>query len=353
MLKDIAKDIAHAADKLVGHDTPNTPDLDMQKVLDAQQALGPKPIETLTPEEARLQPSPADGAKVVMREKGLNPDDPQGVMTVDTHYMSDGFAQTVRLYWPEDRAADEILPVILYFHGGGFVIADIDVYDATPRTLAREVRALVVSAEYRHAPEHKFPAAHDDAYAAYLWTLDNAAEHRGDPERVALAGESAGGNLAIATAIKARDAGKPVPLHQLLVYPVAGTDLTTPSYQRYGDAKPLNKAMMEWFVGHYTNSKADLDDPRLDVIGKARLEGLPPTTLVLAEIDPLCSDGEKLAEALKAADVQVSQRVYEGATHEFFGMAPVVGEAKLAQLMAVERLRTAFGYSDISEMNVW
>ncbi|EGF93488.1 carboxylesterase type B [Asticcacaulis biprosthecium C19] len=345
MLEDLTKNLEKLADKMLGKDDPNAPNMpdgDMQKVLDALASLNPIAIETLTPEEARRQPTPADGAQKVMREKGMDPTDPMGVETRDIQYTGAAGPLAARVYTPEGASPDKPLPVILYFHGGGFVIADIDVYDSSPRALAKLVNAVVISAEYRHAPEHKFPAAHDDAFAAYKWVLDNAAGLDGDTSRVALVGESAGGNLALATAIKARDEGLQAPVRQVLVYPVAGTDMTTPSYRLYANAKPLNKAMMEWFVGHYLNGEQDKLDPRIDPIGQADLKGLPDTTLIMAEIDPLCSDGEILAQKLKSAGVNVNSRVFEGATHEFFGMALVTGEAKLAGGMAAMDLRGSF-----------
>ncbi len=344
MLENLTKGVEDLGRKLAGRDpnVANEPDSDMQAVLDAQAGFDPQPIETLTPEEARRQPTPADGVKRVMRQKGMDPNDPMGVTTEDVQYSGAAGPLPARIYRPESAQPDDHLPVVLYFHGGGFVIADLDVYDASPRAIAKLAKCIVVSAEYRHAPEHKFPAAHDDAFCAYLWVLENAENIGGDSERIAILGESAGGNLAIATTMRARDEGLPLPVRQVLVYPVAGVDTTTRSYQLYAHAKPLNKAMMEWFVGHYLNGEQDKQDPRIDLINKADLTGLPKTTLLMAEIDPLCSEGEKLADRLKDAGVDVNSHVFYGATHEFFGMATVVGEAKLAGGIAVMDLRSSF-----------
>ena len=344
MLENLTKGVEDLGRRVAGRDPnqANRPDDDMQAVLDAQAALGPKPIETLTPQEARQQPTPADGVKAVMRDKGMDPNDTMGVAVENIQYQGAEGLLAARVYRPENAGRDTLLPVVLYFHGGGFVIADLDVYDASPRAIAKGAKCIVVSAEYRHAPEHKFPAAHDDAFAAYTWLLDNAAELGGDPERIALLGESAGGALALATSVKARDEGLPLPVRQVLVYPVAGVDMTTKSYEMYADAKPLNKAMMQWFVGHYLNCDQDKQDRRIDAIGKADLADLPKTTILNAEIDPLCSDGELLAEKLKAAGVEVNHHVFYGATHEFFGMGSVVGEAKLAEGIAVMDLRSSF-----------
>jgi len=231
--------------------------------------------------------------------------------------------------------------VIVYIHGGGWVIADLDTYESSAMALAKKTGAIVASVEYRHAPEFRFPAAHEDTFAAYKWTLENAAKFGGDPKRVAIAGESAGGNMAIDVAIRARDEKVQAPLRMLLVYPVAGTDLTTPSYKQNELAVPLSKPAIEWFVKNTIQSPADLQDPRLNVYGKANLAGLPPATIINAEIDPLASDGQLLAEKLRAAGVKVTHELYKGVTHEFFGMDAVVADAGRAQDLAARDLKAA------------
>ena len=232
------------------------------------------------------------------------------------------------------------MPLIVYWHGG-WVIADLDTYDASARALAAESGAMVLSAHYRQAPEHRFPAAHEDGVTAWRWAAANARRLGADPARMAVAGESAGGNLAIDTAIAARDARLPMPVHMALIYPVAGTDTNTPSYRENTAAVPLSRAGILWFVERVTNSLADLQDPRLDVVGRADLRGRPPATIVTAELDPLRSDGELLAQRLAAAGVPVDQRTWPGVTHEFFGMAPAVASATEAQAWVGERLRRA------------
>lgn len=213
-------------------------------------------------------------------------------------------------------------------------------YDATPRALSNSVGAVVVSAHYRQGPEHKFPAAHEDAFAAYKWTVENAIKIRGDPSRIAVSGESAGGNLANAVSMAARDQKFPLPVQQLLVYPVAGADMNTPSYQENANAKPLNIPMMKWFFDHASNS-ADANDPRLVQL-KAELTGLPSTAIVTAQIDPLRSDGEMLAQKLQGAGLRVSLRNFSGVTHEFFGMGAIVPAAKGALAFASTELKSAF-----------
>lgn len=313
---------------------------DMQAVLTAQQMLGAKPVETLSPLRARLGPSVQDGARAVMRKNALSTAPDMAVTTQDVAYGPDPM-QYARIYKPAPAASGR-MPVIVYYHGGGWVIADVNVYDPTPRLLAKQLGAIVVSVEYRHAPEFKFPAQHDDAAAAYRWVLSNAASWGGDARRIALAGESAGGNLAVATAIAARDNRWQKPAHILAVYPIANSAMDLPSRRDSANAKPLNAAMLKWFGFFYSKTPADLMDPRINLVA-ADLRGLPPVTIVNAQIDPLRSDGETLAEALRTAGVNVEQRTYPGATHEFFGLGPVVKSAADAEAYAVARLGADLG----------
>lgn len=318
--------------------TPPSADKDMGKVLDALKSLNGKPIESLSATEARQQPTPADATKKVITEKDGS-FKPTPVAKVEDK-MIDGADGKIsaRFYTPEGKGP---MPVIVYYHGGGFVIATNDTYDASPRALANNAQAIVVSVEYRKAPEHKFPAAHDDAFAAYKWVLNNASTFGGDPKRVAVAGESAGGNLALNVAVRARDEKIQIPAHELLIYPVAGIDMNTESYKLNAEAKPLNKAMMGWFVKNYTRTPADLQDKRINLLD-AEFKGLNPATIITAEIDPLMTEGRKLADRMESQGVTVDYKNYEGVTHEFFGMAPVVLEATMAQKVAGEDLRSSF-----------
>jgi acetyl esterase/lipase len=311
-------------------------DPQMQEVLDAFEELGPKPIEELDPKEARQQPTPADAVGRVLAARGESTE-PEAVGDVEEIDAGN----PVRVYTPV--GADGPLPVLLYFHGGGFVIADLDVYDSSPRALANAAQCVVVSAEYRKGPEDPYPAAHDDAFAAYRWVLENMETLNGDG-RVAIAGESAGGNLAASTALQAREAGLPLPIHQLLVYPIADGDSSKPAYDEYADAKPLNTPMMEWFTQHYA---PDAADPRF-ALTKADLSGLPPATIITAEIDPLRDDGPALAARLEQAGVPVEQRKFDGVTHEFFGMGAAVDKAQDAVDFAAERLVQAFAQAGVA-----
>ena len=320
---------------------PARPAPDNQAVLDAMMSLGAKPIETLTPAEARRQPSFSDGVKAVMRQQGMSTAPDPSVTTQEDPYGGDPM-QKARIYKPASASTGAKLPVIVYYHGGGWVIADLDTYDSTPRMLSKQLNALVVSVEYRHAPEAKFPAQHDDANQAYDWVLRNAAKWGGDASHLAVAGESAGGNLAVAVAMHARDRHLTAPVHVLSVYPIASADPGTKSKADYANAKPLNTAMLMWF-GHYvTKSPADMQDPRWN-LAKANLRGLPPVTIVNAQVDPLQDDGAALESALRTVGVPVERRVFPGATHEFFGAAKVIRAAYDANAFAVGRLKTAFG----------
>ncbi len=314
-------------------------DADMLRVLTAFQASGAKPIPKLTVEQARSQPTPGDAAATVAQGMEM-PGKLPVAKVADIQVQGAAGMLPARVYDPGMSRGPA--PVILYFHGGGWVTGTLDTYDASDRALAQGTGAIVLSVQYRLGPENRFPAAQDDANASYAWLVQNAASIGGDATQIALAGESAGGNLAIDTAIAARDRHLPPPVHELLVYPVVGTDLTTPSYKETTDAVPLNRAAITWYVEHFTNGPADLKDPRLNVVGAADLRGLPPTTIVSAEIDPLRSEGEALAQKLQAAGVPVEQRTYSGVTHEFFGMGAVVGQAKQAEDFAVMRLKASF-----------
>ncbi|QRR04118.1 alpha/beta hydrolase [Dyadobacter sandarakinus] len=310
----------------------------MQAVIEKLASYKDAPIPGLTAMEARKNHTPTDAVKDLAKENQVPMPAPM-VDTVGRNIPVKGDSIHARIYTPTTGTAP--FPVIVYYHGGGFVIADLDVYDASAKGLAEQTGAIVVSVAYRLAPEHKFPTAHDDAYAAYAWVVKNAIALKGDPKRIAVAGESAGGNLAANVSMMARDKKETLPVHQLLVYPVAGSDMNTESYRKYAAAKPLDKPMMEWFVKNYLKNMGEAKDPRINLVG-ANLKGLPPTTIVLAEIDPLEKDGEILGEKLKAAGVKVNSKTYSGVTHEFFGMSLVVPESKDALAFAADELKNAF-----------
>jgi acetyl esterase len=315
---------------------PPTADADMQMVLDAHASLDPKPIEQLTPAEAREQPTPADAVKKLLSDTGRSTAPDPGLSKKTMNVPVEGGSIPVHIFTPEGAGP---FPVMVYYHGGGFVIADTSVYEASPRALASMAKAIMVAVDYRQAPEHPFPTAPEDAYAAYLWTIDHAREFNGDPARVAVGGESAGGNLATVVSMMARDRKVQLPVHQLLVYPVVNDDMNNASYKRNVNAKPLNKAMMGWFFKHYDG---DPKNPYALPMKAASLADLPPATIVAAEIDPLLTEGEQYAARLEKDGVQVDYRAWSGVTHEFFGMGAVVAKAKEAEQFAADALTKAF-----------
>lgn len=328
-------------------DTEPKPDHSMQRVLDEAQALGLVPIWHLTPEQARTQPTPGDGARQVMRDRGIDPDADLGIETRDFVIPGPGGDILARRY--ARKGEEDALPIVVYFHGGGWVIADLDTYDPTPRALALASDCVFISCHYRQAPENRFPAAHEDAWAAWQWIITNAAALGGDGERFAVMGESAGGNLAANVAIRARDAGGVRPAAQILVYPVAGNDMNTQSYVEHGEAAPLDRKSMEWFFGHVLERPEQAGDPRLNLV-MADLRDLPPTTIIGAEIDPLRSEGKLLAERLESAGIDVTYKCYEGVTHEFFGMGLIVKDAAAAQGVVAFELRKRLRHGIIGKI---
>ncbi|HEX8237539.1 MAG TPA: alpha/beta hydrolase [Abditibacteriaceae bacterium] len=320
-------------------------DPQMKAVLQQLIALKPRPIEKLTPRQARQQPTPADAVKALLQKQGRSTaPEPVGSVT-DRTVPSPAGPVRVRVYRPRNTTSTQTLPVLVYFHGGGFVIAGVSTYDASQRALANAANCMVVGVAYRKAPEHKLPAAHEDSYAVTQWLMRNAAQWGGDPNRVAVAGESAGGNLATAVCLMARDRGGRMPIHQLLVYPyvdLTPAQLNTPSAIANATAKPLNRPMLAWFARYALPNQRFARNPLVSPLRTANVRGLPPATIVLAEIDPLLSQGQAYAVKLSRAGVPVRQRLYRGVTHEFFGMGAVVNQAKQAVNFAAASLKSAF-----------
>lgn len=246
----------------------------------------------------------------------------------------------VRLYRP---AGDTPKPVVVYYHGGGWVIGNLESHDATCRELANAADVVVVSVDYRLAPEHVFPAAVDDAFAALEWVHEHAPELGADPSRIAVAGDSAGASLAAVVAQLARDANGPPIVFQLLVYPATDYEFSSPSMIENADGYFLTIAGMRWFYGHYLRSEADGDDPRVSPARAADLSGLPPAFVITAEYDPLRDQGMAYAAALRAAGTPTEATRYEGMFHGFFGMGAMIDVAKVAFDDAVAALRGAFG----------
>jgi acetyl esterase len=242
----------------------------------------------------------------------------------------------VRIYRPQD--GDHALPAIVYFHGGGWVFGDVDRNDALGRDLAVRNGAVVISVDYRLAPDHPFPAAADDGWSVVKDVFARPEAYQVDPERIAVYGDSAGGNVAAVAAWQARDAGLRL-AHQVLVYPVVDVAMDTESYRTYASGFGLGAGEMAWFIAQYGGDPAD---PRLAPARLADKAGLAPATVITAECDPLCDEGEAYAFHLAAAGVPVEVRRYDGAIHGFFGLPGFFDQAIEAREYAAARLKEAF-----------
>ncbi|MEE2031099.1 alpha/beta hydrolase [Rhodococcus chondri] len=224
-----------------------------------------------------------------------------------------GGALALRIYRPESTEPE--LPVVVFAHGGGFVFCDLDSHDEFCRSMAEGVGVVVVSVDYRLAPEHRAPAAHEDMYAALEWAADNATTYGGDRSRIVLAGDSAGGNLAATVAIAARDNGGPAVFGQALFYPVIDDDFDTESYRKFGSGYYNTTKAMKWYWEQYAPDGTD--DARVVPTRTGSLAGLPAAVVITAELDPPCSSGDDYAERLAAAGVRVRHRRFDGLFHGF------------------------------------
>ena len=245
----------------------------------------------------------------------------------------------VRVYRP---VGDGPFPVVMMFHGGGWVIGDLVTADGQSRDVCRRAEAVVVSVDYRLAPEHRFPAAADDCYAATLWAARHAQDHGGDASRLALAGDSAGGNLAAVVAQMIRDKGGPAVAFQLLVYPVTdGVNFNTDSYHENGQDYMLTADSMHWFWNHYAPNVEDRRNPYASPLLAESLADLPPALVMTAEYDPLRDEGEAYAKKLVEAGVPAELVRYDGLIHGFFGQARTVQAAAEPMAHACKALKEA------------
>jgi acetyl esterase len=249
----------------------------------------------------------------------------------------DGHALPARLYAP----THEELPVLLYFHGGGFTIGSIATHDVLCRQLSHLAGCAVVSLDYRLAPEHKFPVAANDAWDALQWLATDAGKLGLDARRLAVGGDSAGGTLAAMCAIKARDAAIPLDL-QLLFYPGCAAHQDTPSHRRFAQGFVLGEADIDWFFNHYLRSPADREDWRFAPLMAPHVDEVAPAWLGLAECDPLVDEALLYGDKLRAAGVAVELEIYRGVTHEFIKMGRILPEARHAHADAARALRHAF-----------
>ena len=307
---------------------------DAQKVCDLIVASGRPPIETLSPSEARkaylasrqaLQPDPEPVAEVVALEAA----GPAGPIPL-------------RLYRGQGVPKAGQQAALIFFHGGGWVIGDLESHDQVCRALANATPCIVVAVDYRLAPEHKFPAAAEDAIAATQWIGANAGSLGIDAGRLAVGGDSAGGNLAAVVALDARDRGGPRLAHQLLVYPAADMRMSWPSVERHAQQLPLTRAAMDWFIAHYLRNAADRADWRASPLRASSLKGLPPALIVTAGFDPLSDEGEAYAKALRSAGVTVVHEVFDGQIHGFLSMGRIVADSRRAIALGAGALRRSF-----------
>jgi acetyl esterase len=298
----------------------------MRSVLERMARAGHVPMYRLPPQQARA--AYEAGAGVL---EGPRPELPRVEdLRVPT---SDGTGIEARLYVPSDGR----LPVLVYFHGGGFTIGSIASHDTLCRTLARLSGCAVVSVGYRLAPEHRFPTAVNDAWDAAQWVAREGGRFGLDPGRLALGGDSAGGTLATVCATLARDAGLPVAL-QILFYPGCAAHQVSPSHRRYHQGLLLEQAHIEYFFGQYI-AHARREDWRFAPLETPELEGVAPAWFGLAECDPLVDDGIAYADKLRAAGVAVDLEIYRGVTHEFIKMGRALPEARRAHADAAAALR--------------
>ena len=316
-------------------------DPDMRNVVLVYNQIRGTLLNNLKPQDARQQFAAQDAAKAIARASGAAKSATPVGKVVDgmTIPGQDGTQIPIRIYYP---AGDGPFPVIVYYHGGGFVVATIDTYDESGRTLCVDANAIVVSVEYRKAPEAPFPAALSDAIDSYRWVTHNISAYNGIASEVAVAGESAGGNLATEVSIAARDQGLQMPKSELLIYPETTSNLDQTSDLLYTSSiLPLYTSLLQYLDDQYLPNPSDKNDPQVAPIN-ANLKKLPPTTIIAAQEDPLRSDGQDYTAALQKAGDVVTYRLYTGTTHEFFGMGAVVAKAKEAEQFGGAQLAASF-----------
>ena len=304
-----------------------------QRVIDAIAALNLKPVEESTPAEAR--------ESIRTRTAALGPF-PDVAAVADHRVPVAGGEITVRAYSPGGRGPH---PALVYYHGGGWVIGDLYTHDGLCRSLTNAARCAVLSVDYRLAPESKYPVPVEDSYAALLWIVANADRLGIDRRRIAVGGDSAGGNLATVMALLSRDRGGPRLAHQVLIYPVTDHDLDTRSYRENATGYVLTREGMRWFWSHYLAREAQGREPYASPLRASSLAGLPPALVITAEYDPLCDEGEAYAARLRDAGVPVTLTRYPGMFHGFVRMTNILDKARAALDEIASSVQKAFAAS--------
>jgi acetyl esterase len=292
----------------------------VRALLEMMDAQGTPPLETQDPATARasrLEPMKALGGEpdVLGRVEDLSAPGPAGNVPLRLYALEQGGPR----------------PALVYFHGGGFVFGNLDTHEAVCRAIAKESGAVVISVDYRLAPEHKFPRAVEDSHTATLWVVQNAAELGIDPRYISVGGDSAGGNLATVVAMRCRDAGGPALASQVMIYPVTDvSSFETDSHRDLADGYFLTRAAMKWFTGHYLPSASLAHHPEASPLLATDLSGLPPALVITAEFDPLRDEGEAYAQRLRQAGVPVTISRYPGMIHAFVSMRGVLAAGRQA-----------------------
>jgi acetyl esterase len=307
---------------------------DAARVCEMIVAANRPALETLTPPQAR--------EAYLASRTALQPDPDPVAEVADLAAPGPAGPIPLRLYRGFGADKETPQPALVYFHGGGWVIGDLESHDQCCRALANAAQCIVVAVDYRLAPEHKFPAAVEDAIAATRWVADNAQSLGIDARRLAVGGDSAGGNLAAVVPLDARNRGGPAIVFQLLVYPGTDMAMDRPSHQRHADQLPLRRPTMQWFIGHYLRDSKDEADWRASPLRAGDFRNLPPALVVTAGFDPLCDEGEAYAEALKGAGLPVTYRRFDGQIHGFFNMGRIIADAGRLVTLAADALKGAF-----------
>jgi acetyl esterase len=268
----------------------------------------------------------ADMARMMMKTRPIPARIDEVFSVENIRFQTADHALPVRVYRPSDATH---LPVIVYFHGGGWVVCDLDTHDNVCRTLCKTHKAVVVSVDYRLAPEHKFPAPLEDCYAATKYVADNAVQLGVDATKLIVAGDSAGGNLACATALLAKQRGGPAIHHQFLIYPVTDFNFETPSYHQLATGYMLTAQGMRWYWQQYTTDEKAARNPLASVL-QADLSGLPPATILTAGYDPLRDEGKALADKMQTAGVSVRYRCFDDMLHGFVNLVGIIPTADQA-----------------------